>query len=31
MSAHVTLGSGYILTDDPPTLLGPDVGVVVRP
>jgi Uma2 family endonuclease len=29
--AEVTAESGYILSDDPPTLRGPDVGVVVRP
>jgi Uma2 family endonuclease len=29
--ADVTAESGYILSDDPPILRGPDVGVVVRP
>jgi len=29
--ADVTAESGYILSDDPPTLRGPDVAVVVQP
>ena len=29
--ATVTAESGYILSDDPPTLRGPDVAVVLRP
>jgi Uma2 family endonuclease len=29
--ADVTLESGYILSDEPPTLRGPDVAVVVSP
>jgi Uma2 family endonuclease len=29
--ADVTAESGYILSDDPPTLRGPDVAVVLRP
>jgi Uma2 family endonuclease len=29
--ADVTAESGYILSEDPPTLRGPDVAVVVRP
>lgn len=29
--ARVTAESGYILANDPPTLRGPDVGVVLRP
>jgi Uma2 family endonuclease len=31
VGADVTAESGYILSDDPPTLRGPDVAVVVRP
>jgi Uma2 family endonuclease len=29
--AEVTAESGYLLSEDPPTLRGPDVGVVLRP
>jgi Uma2 family endonuclease len=31
VGAAVTTESGYVLSDDPPTLRGPDVAVVVRP
>jgi Uma2 family endonuclease len=31
VGADVTAESGYILSDDPPTLRGPDVAVVVDP
>jgi Uma2 family endonuclease len=29
--ARVTAGSGYILAEDPPTVRGPDIAVVVKP
>jgi Uma2 family endonuclease len=31
VGARVTVESGFILSEDPPTLRGPDVAVVVRP
>lgn len=31
VGARVTTESGYIIFDDPPTLRGPDVAVVLRP
>lgn len=31
VGASVTVESGYLLSDDPPTLRGPDVGVVIDP
>ena len=31
MAAEVTAGSGYVLAEDPPTLRGPDIGVVLEP